>query len=252
MTTSQPRSAAAPAVSKLLSGIRALVFEGDDEIGSAISRTLRNEGAWVVQSVEDGIAGHHADPSVVAAVVDTASSARGGLDLVVNAVTDWWVGDIRDVSREVWVDQSRHNSEFAFAVLQESMRVLDEYGSIVTISTVWATATTPEVAMTGATKSVLGPLTKAFAQVGVKRSVRVNLVLLGLMDTPSALDRVRDRAAVAGRTTEDSVERLIARIPLRRPGQVDELARSISFLASPYARWINGCTIPIDGGLLNA
>ncbi len=59
---------------------------------------------------------------------------------------------------------------------------------------------------------------------------------------------IKNRAKKASRTIEDIRKEMIAEIPVGRIGEASEVAGAIAFLASPAAAYINGISIPVDGG----
>ena len=80
----------------------------------------------------------------------------------------------------------------------------------------------------------------------------VNNVLPGYTDTARLRSLLQGRASRAGITLEEVQRDLIATIPARRFATADEIASAAAFLASPAAAYINGVSIPIDGGRLAA
>ncbi|WP_018297509.1 SDR family NAD(P)-dependent oxidoreductase [Corynebacterium lubricantis] len=85
-------------------------------------------------------------------------------------------------------------------------------------------------------------LTKSLAEAWGKDGVRVNAVAPGWINTPllSAVDDVAPGAS----------ERILSRTPAGRFGEPEEIASTIAFLASDAAAFVNGVTLPVDGGYL--
>lgn len=88
-----------------------------------------------------------------------------------------------------------------------------------------------------AAKSGIHGFTKALAQEGAKYGVTVNAIAPGYIDT----DMVSAVPAPV-------LEKIIARIPVGRLGQADEIARGVAFLCSDDAAFITGGTLSINGG----
>ncbi|MGK2850876.1 MAG: SDR family oxidoreductase [Candidatus Limnocylindrales bacterium] len=172
-------------MSGLLDGKRALVFACGDGIGEAVATRFREEGGQTLVASEQGELAHGGTPAGVASVFEAANAQLGGIDTVVNAVTRWWVGFPEDATDEVIADLFRWNVATASAVAQGALRHIPGSGSLLSISHVWATGTSPELGVAGASKAALGPLTKAVAQRGAARRFRANLLLVGVVDTPS-------------------------------------------------------------------
>lgn len=238
-------------MSGLLDGKRALVFSCGDGIGEAVATRFREEGGQTLVASEQGDLAHGGTPAGVARVFEAASAQLGGIDTVVNAVTRWWVGFPEDATDEVIADLFRWNVATASAVAQGVLRHIPGSGSLLSISHVWATGTSPELGVAGASKAALGPLTKAVAQRGAARRLRANLLLVGVVDTPSLRDLAAERLRVLG-IEGDPWARVTSRVAMGRAAQPDEVAKAAAFLASDHSRLITGATVLCDGGLLYA
>lgn len=116
-------------------------------------------------------------------------------------------------------------------------------GSIVSIASVTAFVAAGIPAAYCASKGAMVAMTRALAVELAPSNVRVNAIAPGLIATP-----------MAARTTEDpaALKRSMARTPLRRPGQPEDVAEAVAFLASDRARYITGVVLPVDGGMLAA
>jgi NAD(P)-dependent dehydrogenase (short-subunit alcohol dehydrogenase family) len=116
----------------------------------------------------------------------------------------------------------------------------------VNVGSMWALdaiATTPTSAYSMA-QAGRHSLTKNLAIELAPDQIRVNTVALGFVETP-AYERFMTPAEA--RAVLDSVA---AFHPLGRHGRPDDVVDAVAFLASPYAGWITGTTLPIDGGVL--
>jgi 3-oxoacyl-[acyl-carrier protein] reductase len=111
-------------------------------------------------------------------------------------------------------------------------------GRIIVVSSVSAFVGPPGQANYAASKAGQIGLARSLAHELASRSVTVNVVAPGFIDTDmlDALDPQYLKAA-------------IAQVPLARVGDPDEVAATVQFLASPAAGYITGAVIPIDGGL---
>jgi len=120
--------------------------------------------------------------------------------------------------------------------VQKMMRA--RYGRIVFISSVVGGAGQAGQANYAASKAGLVGLARSLAREFASRSITVNVVAPGPIDT-DMLDALSDerRKAIGGA------------VPLGRLGTVDEVAATISFLVSDGASYITGAVIPVDGGL---
>jgi NAD(P)-dependent dehydrogenase (short-subunit alcohol dehydrogenase family) len=90
-------------------------------------------------------------------------------------------------------------------------------------------------------KAGVAQLARSLAVELAHRSVRVNAVAPGLVRTPMTRATTSDRARL---------DRYLARVPLARPAEPEEVAEACLFLASSRASFITGALLPVDGGFL--
>ena len=109
-------------------------------------------------------------------------------------------------------------------------------GSIINVSTMVASYGQPGMAAYGASRAAIELLTKAWAAEFGPQNVRVNAVAPGPTLTPALEPRL------------EMAKEFAKTIPLGRVADVHELSDVITFLATPAAGYINGATIPVDGG----
>ncbi len=112
---------------------------------------------------------------------------------------------------------------------------LEVGGAIVLFSDIYATRPLLNYIPYCASKAGVEMLVKGFAKALAPRHIRVNCVAPG--------------AILPGENDEDSVEELIARVPLQRLGEVEEVARAVIFLLGGTG-FLTGVSLPLDGGQL--
>ncbi|MCB1391155.1 MAG: SDR family oxidoreductase, partial [Rhodobacteraceae bacterium] len=133
------------------------------------------------------------------------------------------------------------NLSGTFLGVQALVGLMRPGASIITVGSICARVGTPGVHLAyHATKGAILAFTRAAAAEFGPRGIRVNCVHPGVMPP------MRDRQG-ASHATRD---RLIERIPLRRTGEWDDVARVVLFLASDAAAYVTGADIPVDGGFL--
>jgi len=132
-----------------------------------------------------------------------------------------------------------------FFLVQQLLSVLGEGSSIVVISS--ATARTvvgkpglenPSILAYASTKGALETLVKHWAAILGPRSIRVNGIAPGVIDT----DMSNFTKTEAGREVALEMQ------ALKRIGKPEDIADVVAFVASDGARWITGASIPVDGG----
>lgn len=94
-------------------------------------------------------------------------------------------------------------------------------------------------------------LTKALAKQYGRNGFRINAILPGGITTPGTKAVAKEVARLKMGPLKTGIE-LAMRLPLRRGGQPDEVARIALVLASDLSSYIHGALIPVDGGFLSA
>jgi len=173
---------------------------------------------------------------VIGEVLDTHEK----LDILVNNAGITVDKTVRKMTPHEWDRVIHVNLSGAFylsrAILQH---MLDQgYGRIVNISSVIGSAGGFGQANYAAAKSGMFGLTMSLALETAGKGITVNTVTPGFITTDMT-------AAVPAAT----MEKIVARIPVGRLGEPDEVARVVEFLADPESAYITGQVYPVNGGL---
>jgi len=158
-----------------------------------------------------------------------------------NAGTEGRLGPIVDQTPESYAAVFDTNVLGVLLSMKHEMRVMfpQRRGSIVNISSVAGIRGAANAAMYVASKHAVEGLTKSAALEAARFGVRVNAVAPGPIDT-----------GMLARFTHDAAgkEQMVAGVPLKRTGTVDEIAQAILFVASDKASFLVGQALVVDGG----
>lgn len=178
-----------------------------------------------------------------ARIVDAAVERFGSVDVLVNCAGIFPSTPALEISRGEWDRVFGVNLRAPFLCSREMARWAvsnGRAGSIVNVASSAGVVARPGVAHYCASKAALIMLTKALAVEWAEHGIRVNAVAPGLVETPGVVELT---------STEQGREehrRKIARIPLARPGEPQEIAEAVLYLTS--ASYVTGETLFVDGG----
>jgi NAD(P)-dependent dehydrogenase (short-subunit alcohol dehydrogenase family) len=245
-----------------LNGKVGVVIGGTSGIGRAIARGMAEAGADVVptsrrmeqveataKEIEERgrrslrITSDVSDRSSLQRVLDESVKAFGKVDILVNSAGRTKRAPTLDFSEEDWNDILETNLTGSLRACQVFGRHMlsREYGSIINIASLSTFVALYEVAAYSASKAAVASLTKSLAIEWSPHGVRVNAIAPGVFRT--ALNTKLLDETERGRE-------FLARTPMRRFGNVEELAGAAIFLASDAASFVNGEVLVVDGGLL--
>ncbi|KRG63331.1 3-oxoacyl-ACP reductase [Stenotrophomonas humi] len=198
--------------------------------------TLKDAGAGAVHTQPCDLA----DPVQIQHWVDTAASALGGIDIVINNASGYGNGN-DDASWQAGFDidlmAAVRTNRAALPHLRNSAMP-----AILNISSINALVPTPRAAAYSATKAALNYYTTSLATELAHERIRVNAIAPGSIEFPGGLwDRRRSEEPAL-------YAQIRARIPFGGFGEAEDVARAAVFLCSPAARWITGQVLAVDGG----
>lgn len=143
-----------------------------------------------------------------------------------------------DWSRTLAVNLSGpYHMVLAFLEQLKAMR-----GCVLNVASIQSFVATPNSAPYTASKGGVAQLTKALASELAPHGIRVNAIAPGFIATPMTQTTLADAEKTA---------RLLAHVPMKRPGEAEELAGPALFLCSAQASYVTGAILPVDGGYLS-
>ena len=192
-----------------------------------VGESLRATGADVETASVD-----IRDRAAIAAIMERFAP----IDVIVNNAAITSTHRFEDLTEEHFRDNFDINAVGTFIVAQEGARRMRNGGRIVNIAS-RSFAGAPQMAHYIASKTAVVGLTRAMAIDLSPRDIRVNAVAPGVVDT----DMLRYM-------TPERQEAMLGLQLLGRIGQPEDIARAVSFLASPDNRYITGQVLVVDGG----
>jgi 2-dehydro-3-deoxy-D-gluconate 5-dehydrogenase len=214
----------------------ALVTGASRGIGHAVAERLRRDG-WRVETAERSTGVDLSDPDAARTVVERLDRIDA---LVANAGTTTRYPAL-ELPLEEWQRVVDLNLTSVFVLAQAAGRRMVDAGggSIVVTASLLSFIGGVNAVAYAAAKGGVAQLAKSLSNELAPHNVRVNAVAPGYIETELTS------------TLEDWKRReVIARIPLGRWGQPDDIAGTVAWLLSDDARYVTGVVIPVDGGFL--
>lgn len=241
-----------------MQGKTALVTAAGQGIGRASALAMAREGARVIATDvnETALAELAAlglqtrvlnvrDPASIAAAVE----AVGPVDVLFNCAGFVAAGTILDCDEDQWAFSLDLNMTAMYRMCRAFLPGMLERGSgsiINMASAVSSMIAAPNRFVYGATKAGVIGLTKGIAADFITKGIRCNAICPGTVESPSLEQRLRDTGDY-----EAARKAFIARQPIGRIGQPEEIAALVVYLASDESAYTTGVAHIIDGGWTN-
>jgi len=243
-----------------LAGRVALVTGAGRGIGYGIAQALGGAGATVacaarsLDQVEAAAAAIRArDGSArafrldvtraedIAAQLEAITQALGPIDILVNNAGINFQKRTLELTDEDWERMLATNLTSMFRLVRAvaPSMIARGGGRIINIGSLWGKKGVPQFLAYCVSKAGVDALTRSLAVEWARHGIRVNCLAPGYIRTDFSVDEMADERTRA---------RILARIPLRRLGESDEVARLAVYLASPASDFMTGQTIYLDGG----
>jgi 3-oxoacyl-[acyl-carrier protein] reductase len=244
----------------LLNGKTALITGAARGIGKAIALKFASEGANVAftdlvidengkateKEIEalgvkvKGYASNAADFAQTEEVVKQVNADFGSIDILVNNAGITKDGLMMRMTESQWDAVIAVNLKSAFNFIHACTPIMmrQKSGSIINMASVVGVHGNAGQSNYAASKAGLIALAKSIAQEIGSRGIRANAIAPGFIDT-----------AMTETLSEDIRKEWIQKIPLRRGGNVEDIANVATFLASDMSSYVSGQVIQVDGGM---
>ena len=242
-----------------LAGKKTIITGGDSGIGRAVALAFAREGADVLISyynedadaketqrlVEDAgrrcvlMPGDIKDPEHCRAIVSTAISKLGSIDVLVNnAAHQASFSSLTDITDEEWDVTFRINVHAMFYLTKAAVAHMQPGAAVINTTSINADTPSPQLLAYATTKGAIQNFTAGLAQLLAEKGVRVNCVAPGPIWTP----------LIPSTMPAEKVKDFGKQVPMQRPGQPKELAPVYVMLAADEASYVSGATVAVTGG----
>jgi NAD(P)-dependent dehydrogenase (short-subunit alcohol dehydrogenase family) len=213
-----------------------VISRSADKVASAAAE-LQRSGAQAL-----GIAADVRQPEALLQAFAQATEKFGPIDVLVSGAAGNFLAKALDMSPNAFKTVVDIDLLGSFNVARLAHAHLRKPGAcIVQISASQAFTPTPYQAHVCAAKAGVDMLTQVLAREWGPEGIRVNSIVPGPIADTEGLKRLAP--------TEDTLDAMAQRVPLRRLGRVEDIARMAMVLASDWGSYITGAIIPVDGGL---
>ncbi|MFP3356650.1 glucose 1-dehydrogenase [Planococcus sp. SIMBA_143] len=240
-----------------LEGKTAIVTGAGKGIGRAIALALGEAGANVLlvartesdlEQVTGEMAGDRTSYAVadvtdrgdIQKAVEAAVERFGKVDILVNNAGINIRSKLDDATDSEWHKIMDTNAQSVFMFSQEAAKHMSKGASIINVSSVGGDRALKTGIVYAASKAAIIQMTKVMAMEWGERGIRVNAIGPWYFRTPLTENLLSD---------QEYLDSIVAVTPLKRVGELPEVASPVVFLASDAAGYITGQTLFIDGGM---
>jgi NAD(P)-dependent dehydrogenase (short-subunit alcohol dehydrogenase family) len=237
-----------------------LITGGNSGIGLAAAQEFERKGALVV------VTGRNTDTLAAAAralgkdaitlkadvtkaadldqLFGTVREKHGRIDVLFANAGVAKLAPLESTSEELFDEMLDTNFRGAYFTVQKALPLLTVGGAIIFTTSYFDQVGVAGTSAVSASKAALRSLTRTLATELLPRRIRVNAVSPGVIATP-----LFGKLGLPPETVEEIGKSLMGKIPVKRFGSPQEIAKVVTFLASADASYITGSEIAVDGGL---
>ncbi len=219
-------------------GANVVVSDINEKGGQETCDSINNNGGKAIFVKTDV-----SNSQEVQTLVETCLKEFGQLDHIINnAGIGQGLYFFDQITDEHWAKTIAVNQTGVFYCMKAALKVMkaQKSGNIVNTASAAGIRSAPRMGAYAASKHAVVGMTKTAAAEYGKFGIRINAICPTVIETPMGDSYVG--------VNEDLQKMMIKSVPMRRFGQAEEVARTICYLCSEDASYINGIAMPIDGG----
>ena len=244
-----------------LTGKVAVVTGGNSGIGLATAQRLTAEGARVfvtgrrqaeldaaVNQIGHGAVGVQGDVSVLAdldRLYATVRQQAGRVDVLFANAGAGEFATLEQLTEDHFDRIFAINVKGLVFTVQKALPLMPDGAAVVLNASVVSVKGIPAFGVYNATKAAVRSFARTWANELGPRKIRVNVVSPGPIETPAI-----EKLTGSKENATAMFDQMAKGIPLGRPGQPDEIAKAVVFLASDDASYVNGVELYVDGGMV--
>jgi len=210
-------------------------YAGSTALAEALAAKIQKAG-YRATAVQADVS----DPAAVTRMFDSAETAYGGVDVLVNNAGIMQLSAIGETSDELFDRQIAINLKGVFNGMREAAKRLRNGGRIISFSSSVVGLYHPTYGVYAATKAGIEAMTHILSREVRGRNITVNAVAPGPTATTLFLDG----------KPQEVIDHLSKLAPLERLGRPEDIANAVAFLAGPDGAWINGQVLRANGGVI--
>lgn len=238
-----------------------LVVAASQGLGKGIAQAFVAEQAkvYICSRNAEQLAEAAQDIGAIAITCDLTNPAQitqlintiGPIDVLVTNAGGPKPGTFTDLTDADWVTAF----ELTFLSCVRLIRIVlpsmqqQHWGRVICLTSTSVKQPLENLMMSNALRAAVANLAKSLANEVAADGITVNVVAPGSFDTDRIKQLIQARADKSGYMFAEEEDMLKRTIPVKRFGQVDELAAAVVFLASDAASYITGTLLPVDGGM---
>lgn len=241
-----------------LQGKTAVVTGGNSGIGYATAKLMKAAGAKVIITGRDaakvkkaadelgvtGLVADAANASALGALAEEVKKSVGSVDILFNNAGVFKLTPLENLDEKTFDENMDINFKGAVFTLAKFLPVLRDGASVINLSSAVATGGMANTVAYTASKAAMNSFTRVAATELAPRKIRINTVSPGPIATPIFGKSGLSEEMIAGFGNV-----MQNRVPLKRFGEADEVAKLVTFLASDDSAFVNGADITVDGGI---